>query len=177
MKAKVVVAGHALHPMLIVFPLGLLATSVVWDICRLATDRASWGVVAFWTIVAGVVGALLAAIPGFIDWLSIPNGTRAKTIGLYHMVLNLIVVALFVVSLAARAAAPGGFGAAGFGRMVWGWIGVALAVVSGWLGGELVERLGISADPEANANAPSSLAGARRPGGGGGVEVPVRREA
>jgi uncharacterized membrane protein len=162
MRAKVVVAGHSLHAMLIVFPLGLLTTSVVWDICRLASHRRTWGVISFWTIVAGLVGALLAAVPGFIDWLSIPADSRAKKIGLYHMVLNLIVVGLFIASLAARWATPGGYADAGFGRMVWGWIGVAIAVVSSWLGGELVERLGIGVNEDANPDAPSSLAPAGR---------------
>lgn len=161
MRAKVVVAGHAVHPMLVAFPLGLLTTSVVWDICRLASHRGTWGVVSFWTIVAGVIGALLAAVPGFIDWLAIPDRTRAKQIGLYHMVLNLIVVGLFIASLAARYAAPGGYADAGFGRMVWGWIGVGIAVVSAWLGGELVEKLGIGVHEDANPDAPSSL-GPRR---------------
>src|SRR3954470_23582998 len=122
MKSRVLVARHALHPMLIVFPLGLLATSVAWDICYLATDNPRWGMISFWTIVAGVIGALLAAVPGFIDWLAIPKRTRAKAVGLYHMVLNLTAVALFAVSLAARWTAPMGYPTAGVGRMFWGWL-------------------------------------------------------
>jgi uncharacterized membrane protein len=143
--------------MLIVFPLGLLATSVVWDICALATHDPRWAMISFWTIVAGVVGALLAAVPGFIDWLGIPGGTRAKVIGTYHMVINLCVVALFVISLVGRALTPGGYVLTGPGWMVLGWIGVVLTIVSSWLGGELVERLGISVHDGANPDAPSSL--------------------
>jgi uncharacterized membrane protein len=174
MKAKVLFARHALHPMLVMLPLGLLTTSVVWDVCRLATNRPMWGVIAFWTIVAGVVGALLAAVPGFVDWLAIPAGTRAKTVGLYHMVLNLTVVALFVVSLAARWATPGGYGDAGVGRMIWGWIAVVIAMVSAWLGGELIETLGISVREGANPDAPSSLGEHR--GSSRGSRIPARRE-
>ena len=170
MRSKVNVAGHALHPMLITFPLGLLGTSVVWDICRLATNDLTWGVVAFWTIVAGVVGGLLAAIPGFIDWLAIPRNTRAYVVGLYHMVLNLAVVGLFVVSLLARWFYPEGYAAVGFGRMVWGWIAVVLAIVSAWLGGELVETLGISVREDANLNAPSPLTGKHTRG-----RIPINR--
>ena len=96
--------------MLIVFPLGLPATSVAWDICRLATGSPRWGLISYWTIVAGVIGALLAAIPGFIDWMAIPRNTRARTVGLYHMILNLIVLGLFAISLVARSSAPGGYG-------------------------------------------------------------------
>jgi uncharacterized membrane protein len=157
MKTRVVVAGHAVHPMLIVFPLGLLATSIVWDICALATKDPSWASISFWTIVAGVAGALLAAVPGFIDWLGIPRGTRARAIGLYHMVINLAVVALFAISLIGRWMTPGGYALAGPGWMVLGWIGVGLAIVSSWLGGELVETLGVSVHEGANPDSPSSL--------------------
>jgi uncharacterized membrane protein len=157
MKSRVQVARHALHPMLVVFPVGLLATSVVWDICYLATGNRSWGMIATATIVAGVVGALAAAIPGFIDWLAIPRGTRARRIGVYHMVLNLIVVGLFVVSLVGRLMAPGGYDAAGAARMAPGWIGLVIMTVSSWLGGELIETLGISVSDSANPDAPSSL--------------------
>ena len=177
MKARVLVARHALHPMLIVFPLGLLATSLVWDICRLATGNPTWGTIGFWTIVAGVVGGLLAAVPGFIDWLAIPNDTRAKSVGVTHMVLNLAVVGLFVLSLALRYTTPGGYAMAGAGRMFWGWIGLGLATVSGWLGGELIETLGISVHENANPNAPSSLSEGRE---GRRTEsrrrIPVHRE-
>lgn len=157
MKSRVQVARHALHPMLVAFPIGLLATSVVWDVCYLASGNRSWGMISAATILAGVVGALAAAIPGFVDWLAIPRGTRARKIGAYHMVLNLIVVGLFVVSLVQRWMNPAGYDVAGAGRMFPGWIGLAVMAVSGWLGGELVETLGISVSDSANADAPSSL--------------------
>src|SRR5437867_8497066 len=100
--AKIRVAGHALHPMLIVFPLGLLGTSLAWDLAYLATRNPMWGQIAFWTIVAGVIGALLAAVPGFIDWMGIPDRTRAKRVGIYHLVLNVVLLLLFIISAAAR---------------------------------------------------------------------------
>jgi uncharacterized membrane protein len=168
MKSRVVVAGHAVHPMLIVFPLGLLATSVVWDVCALATGEPRWAMISFWTILAGVVGALLAAVPGFIDWLAIPRGTRARTLGTYHMIINLCVVALFAISLVGRWLTPGGYELARAGWMSLGWIAVALAIVSSWLGGELVETLGISVHDGANPDAPSSLTD-RPPHVGGGL--------
>jgi uncharacterized membrane protein len=175
MKARVLVARHALHPMLVMFPLGLLTTSVAWDICRLATKDPVWGTISFWTIVGGVIGGLLAALPGFIDWLAIPRATRARTVGLYHMVLNLAVVGLFVISLAARWATPGGYDEAGVSRMIWGWIAVAISLISAWLGGELIETLGISVREGANPNAPSSLA--EHPESHRGSRIAARREA
>jgi hypothetical protein len=92
------------------------------------------------TIVAGVLGAALAAVPGFIDWLATPGRTRAKTVGLYHMVLNLAVLGLFVVSLLARWATPRGYELAGAGRMLWGWLGVAIALISAWPAGSSSRR-------------------------------------
>lgn len=91
------------------------------------------------------------------------------------MVLNLVVVALFVVSLAARWATPGGYGEAGLSRMIWGWIAVAILTVSAWLGGELIETLGISVSEGANPNAPSSLG--EHPGSHRGSRIAARREA
>jgi uncharacterized membrane protein len=157
MKGRATVLGHAIHPMLIVFPLGLLATSLVWDICRLSSGNGMWGFTAFWTIVAGVIGGLVAAIPGFIDWMAIPNGTRAHSVGIWHMGLNVLVLALFVFSLILRANAPLGYTLAAWPSFLPGWIGIGVALVSGWLGGELVEQLGVSVRPGADLQAPSSL--------------------
>jgi uncharacterized membrane protein len=36
-------------------------------------------------------------------------------------------------------------------------VGILLALVTAWIGGELVYRLGVAVDPGANVNAPSSL--------------------
>jgi uncharacterized membrane protein len=164
--SKVRVAGHSVHPMLVVFPLGLLATSVVWDLFFLGTGNRMWGQLAFYTILAGLVGGLLAAIPGFVDWLAIPRNTRAFGVGALHLGLNLLVVALFALSAILRGATR--YDAPTIGVMIVGWVGVLVAVISGWLGGELVEQLGVGVNPHANLNAPSSL---QRPGAH--VEHPV----
>ena len=170
MKAKVIVAGHALHAQLIVFPLGLLGISVLWDILRLSTDNPMWAHVAFWTIVAGVASALVAAVPGFIDYLTIPNGTRAKSVATLHMILNLIIVALFAISLVLRAGGDRDYMfARGWRRCCLAGSALGLAVVSGWLGGELVERMGIGVHEGAHPDARSSL------GRGGRLDVPKQR--
>ena len=59
--------GHPVHPMLVVFPLGLLATSLVFDIAYLSTHNGTWGVVSFWMIVAGLIGGLYASPPDIIE--------------------------------------------------------------------------------------------------------------
>jgi uncharacterized membrane protein len=38
-------------------------------------------------------------------------------------------------------------------------VAVVLALVTGWLGGELVQRLRVGVDDEAHLNAPNSLSG------------------
>lgn len=154
MESKAKLFGHPVHPMLIVFPLGLLATSVIFDIVHLATAQERWAEVTFWMIAAGLIGGLLAAVFGLIDWLAIPRGTRARTIGMWHGLGNLGVVTLFLVSLLLRRPDPLHPGLAPFVLSV---LGVLLALWTGWLGGELVDRLGVGVDQGANVNAPSSL--------------------
>jgi uncharacterized membrane protein len=92
--------------MLIVFPLGLLATAVAFDIVGLASGDNSWFGISFWMIAAGIIGGLLAAIFGLIDWWAIPSGTRAKAIGLWHGLGNVIVVLLFIISWFMRKPMP-----------------------------------------------------------------------
>ncbi len=154
MESKVKLAGHPIHPMLIVFPLGLLATSLIFDIVHWITGNGFFSVVAFWMISAGIIGALLAAIFGLIDWLMIPTGTRAKTIGLWHGGGNVVIVVLFMVSWLLRLNAQSNPNIIAYILSV---IGVVLALITGWLGGELVDRLGVGVDEGANLDAPSSL--------------------
>lgn len=146
--------GHLIHPMLIVFPLGLLATAVAFDIVGLSTGTASWYRISFWMIAAGIVGGLLAAVFGLIDWTGIPAGTRAKAVGLWHGLTNVVVVLLFIVSCYLRRPAPH---IPDTVALVASFVGVSLALVGGWLGGELVERLGVGIHEGANLDAPSSL--------------------
>ena len=156
MESRAKLFGHPIHQQLIVFPLGLLVTSLVFDVIYLVTGTTTWAVVAFWMIVAGVAGGLAAAPFGLWDWIGIPNGTRAKRIGLLHGVGNVIVVLLFAASLMIRkdnTAAPEGF------AILLSAVGVLIGAATGWLGGELVTRLGIGVDAGANPEAPSSLSG------------------
>jgi uncharacterized membrane protein len=156
MESKTKLLGHPVHPMLIVFPLGLLAGSLIFDFIYLGTANAQWAQSSFWMIAAGVIGGLLAAVFGLVDWLAVPNNTRAKAIGAWHGVGNVIVVALFVASWLLRRPDPAMPGTL---PIVLSGIAVLLALVTGWLGGELVDRLGVGVDDGANLNASSSLTG------------------
>ena len=154
MEARAKLLGHPIHQMLIAFPLGLLGGSIIFDIVYLVRHGGQWGEVAFWMIAVGVISGLVAALFGAIDWLAIPGGTRAKRIGTLHGVGNVIVVALFAVSWYLRSGNPL---APATTAIVLSFVGVALALVTGWLGGELVDRLGVGVDPGAHLDAPNSL--------------------
>ncbi|HEX7180336.1 MAG TPA: DUF2231 domain-containing protein [Thermoanaerobaculia bacterium] len=156
MHAKARLLGHPIHQMLIVFPLGLLGTSLLFDILHLATGGDDWALVAYYMIAAGILSGLLAAPFGLIDWLAIPGGTRAKRIGLLHGGGNVVVLLLFVLSWFLRRDLPTAPGGLEIGLSA---VGVLLALVTGWLGGELVDRLGVGVDEGANVDAPSSLSG------------------
>jgi uncharacterized membrane protein len=156
MESRVKLAGHPVHQMLIVFPLGLLATAVVFDVIYLVTGNALWTQAAFYMIGAGVITGLAAAVPGVVDWLAIPRATRAKRIGLIHGVGNVIVVALFALSWYLRRDQPA---APPTGAVVAGLLGAGLSVLTAWLCGELVNRLGVGVDDGAHLDAPSSLTG------------------
>lgn len=155
MESRAKALGHPIHPMLIVFPLGLLGTAVIFDVLYLVTDRSGFTVAAAYAIAAGVLGGLVAGVFGLIDWLAIPGGSRAKRIGSLHGMGNVVVLALFAASWLLRAGAEGWD--PGVLALVCGFVGVALASITGWLGGELVDRLGVGVDEDANIDAPSSL--------------------
>jgi uncharacterized membrane protein len=154
MESKVKLFGHAIHPILIVFPLGLLGTGVVFDAVYLIWGNPMMTVVAYWMIAAGIIGGFLSAPFGFIDWLAIPAGTRAKTIGLIHSVTMEVVLVLFIASWWLRYDAPERPETL---ASVLSFAGAGLSMLGGWLGGELVERLGVGVDEGANLDAPNSL--------------------
>ena len=156
MESKAKLLGHPIHPMLIPFPLGLLGMAVVFDLIDLVGDGwSSLPRAAYYMIAAGVVMGLVAAIFGAIDWSAIPAGTRAKRIATIHGLGNVAIVVLFAAAWLFRNDDPPE-NASGL-PIVLQVIGLLGALVTGWLGGELVDRLGVGVDPEANLDAPSSL--------------------
>jgi uncharacterized membrane protein len=160
MESKAKILGHPIHQMLIPFPFGLLATAVIFDIIYLLWGNPTMVTVSYWMIVAGVIGAVIAAPFGLIDWLAIPKGTRAKSIGLLHGLGNVVVLLLFLGSWYLRYTAPEIRPyTPSTAALTLSFAGFVLAGITGWLGGELVDRLTIGVDEGANLNARSSLAG------------------
>jgi uncharacterized membrane protein len=157
MESRAKILGHPIHQMLIPFPIGLLVTAVVFDVIHLATHTAMWSLIAYWMIAAGVIAGLCAALFGYIDWRAIPRETRARRVGRLHGIGNVILVALFAASWLVRRsgdpALPGTL------AIVLSILGAGLGLWTAWLGGELVDRLGVGVDEGANIDAPSSLSG------------------
>ena len=159
MESRAKALGHPIHQMLVPIPFGLLATAAVFDAIHLVADNGYWSEIAHWMIVAGLLGGLVAAPFGTIDWLAIPHGTRAKRVGGLHGLSNLVVIVLFAASWWLRRGDPAAPTTLAF---LLGLVGLALSLVTGWLGGELVDRLGVGVDDGAHLDAPSSLSGPAR---------------
>lgn len=162
MESKAKILGHPIHQMLVPFPFGLLATAVIFDIISLFMDvpdnKAMMATVAHYMIAAGLIGGFIAAPFGWIDYFAIPQGTRAKSVGLMHGVGNVIVLLLFIGSWWLRRDDPARPETL---ALVLSFAGFALAGITGWLGGELVDRLAVGVDDGAHLNSPNSLT--RRP--------------
>jgi uncharacterized membrane protein len=139
MRTPASIANHPLHPMLIVFPVGLWIFSLLCDLVALGSSAAdTWRTVALYTMAGGFVGALLAALPGLVDLLSLRSPTTRR-IGVIHMSINLIVVALYAVNLWLRTG-----GGDGGSLPLWlSIVSVGLLAISGWLGAELVHVHGV----------------------------------
>ena len=155
MDSRLKLAGHAVHPMLIPLPLGMFLGTLIFDIAYLITDDLQFATVSFFTAALAAVGGVAAAATGAVDLKNIPKGTRAKRVGNVHAIGNDLVIALFAVSAFLRYRADDYQPSALALGLTFA--GAGLSFVTGWLGGELVERLGVGVDSEAHLDASSSL--------------------
>ena len=148
MKSKASVAGHPIHPMLIPFPLALWATSFAVDVLFYFLRHPTLLIIAKFMIAAGCLGAIAAAIPGIIDWLTIKNG-EVKRAANWHARLNVAALVVFAISFFLR---MGRYSELVGRRLTLPFllsaVGVVLISISGWLGGELVFRYGIGQKDE-----------------------------
>lgn len=143
MASPASIAKHPIHPILVTIPIGLWIFALVGDlIFTFGGGNPVWKDVATYSICGGIVGALLAAVPGLIDLLSLTD-PRVKKIAVWHMVINLVVVGLFAYNWWIRhdalpEAKP---------PVVLSALGVVLLLISGWLGGEMVYVHGVAVEP------------------------------
>jgi len=138
--------------MLVSLPVGLFAWTFSADLIYLTTGMVhQWYTIAFWSGIAAMISALVAALPGFGDYLTIARRSDAFRIATVHMLLNITVLALFfsaAMLMLKNHATTGGTLAAMVSLH-----GVALGLLgaSGWLGGEMVYRHRLAVMPSAPA--------------------------
>lgn len=147
MASPASIRKHPIHPMLIPFPIALWIFSFVCDVVyAMGWGPVIWNDMAFYTMVGGVLGALAAAIPGYVDYRSLTD-PQTTNIGRWHMLINLSIVVLFAINLALRMwSEPGAVL-----PILLSLVGIAMLGVSGWLGGELVYVQGVAVEPELRA--------------------------
>lgn len=147
MASPASIAGHPIHPMLVPFPIALWSFSLLADLVYLWRVNPVWrDWVSFYTLLGGILGAVAAALFGFIDWLSLKDQAVVK-IANWHARLNVIALLIFVASFYLRT--KGGASLVGGNFMVPLGLsagGVVLIAISGYLGGELVFKHGVGVD-------------------------------
>ena len=134
MESRLRIAGQAVQPILVMFPLGLFAMAAIFDLATLAGAPRILGTLAYWNVIAGLIGGLLAALAGAID-LAFVRQSTAKRIGVLRGLLNMAVLILFAVILMVRVGAPDR--AVGGGLFFVEILALAIAGFGAWFGGEL----------------------------------------
>lgn len=147
MYSKIKLFGHPIHPMLVAYPIAFYTSTLVGFIVYGATNDFFWLKLAIAANLAGIAMAVVAALPGFLDWLlGIPSGTDAKKDGLVHGVFNVTALGLFVASFAAYASHWNGPATgAGLGIALSA-IGVGCTLAAGWYGWMLVQGWHVGVD-------------------------------
>jgi uncharacterized membrane protein len=136
--------GHPFHPILVTVPIGAWVSSLVFDIASHIVDEPGFLTQGSrWLIGIGILGALAAALFGFLDLLAIPTGTRAFRTGLIHMGLNLAVTAAYAVNFVWRQGAVTDQDSVATGQLVLSSLSLAALGMSGNLGGKLSYRYGV----------------------------------
>ena len=151
MASRASIGGHPIHPMLIPFPIGLLVFSFVADLIYLWRGNPVWeNYVAFYALLAGIIGGAAAAIPGIIDWATLTDPATVKVAN-WHARVNIITLLIFIASFYLRTTS----GATWITSMpslpiILSLVGVVGLTIAGWLGGELVfkHRVAVAADNE-----------------------------
>lgn len=150
MRSRASFGGHPIHPAMVAVPIGAFTVTLVADVVAYTAGDPRWGDTARYALIVGIVGALVAAVFGLIDYFKVTMSEAGFRVARRHMILNLIAVALFVVSLWLRLSDPDGWCVPGF---VASTLAYLLVGASGYLGGELVfkHKVGVveTADREA----------------------------
>ena len=147
MYSKIKLFGHPIHPMLVAYPIAAYTGTLAGYSIYGATGNFFWLKLTIALNVVGVGGAVLAALPGFLDWLlGIPSGTGAKKDGLVHGLLNVASLAVFAGALATYAGHWNGPATSATAGIVLSAIGVGFTLAAGWCGWTLVQGWHVGVD-------------------------------
>jgi len=141
MSSPASIKKHPVHPMLVVFPVGLWVFALVCDVAHAVSGSATWQTVATFCVAGGIVGALLAVVPGLIDYFSIDEAEMRRIANL-HLAVNLGAVVIFAINLWFRFRLPVESNVP-LGLSV---VGVLAIGFGGWLGGEMVYVKGMAVE-------------------------------
>jgi len=143
MRTKASFKGHAIHQMLIPFPIGFFVGAFLFDLLGYLFSNSSFYQTSYYLGIAGIISALAAALPGFIDFLfSVPPNSSGKKRAVQHLSVNLTATALFTAAVLLRED-PSDTSATVFVTEL---LGISLLTIGGWLGGTLVNRNFIGPD-------------------------------
>jgi uncharacterized membrane protein len=154
MYTKARIAEHPIHPMLVAFPIALYVATVVSLFAFIGTKDFFWYRAATYANIAAVVMAVLAAIPGLIDLVSLPEHSRARATGLRHAAFNTLSLVMFGISAVilghnwfTRYLQDGYYVLDTAAPLVLGLIGLASTAMAGYLGWTLVQKHHVGVTP------------------------------
>jgi uncharacterized membrane protein len=105
MESKLRIAGQAVQPILVTFPLGLFVMAAIFDLADLGGGPSLLGTLGYWNVIAGLVAGTLAMLAGAVDLVFVRRPV-AKRIGVLRLLLNMATLILFAVILMVRVGEP-----------------------------------------------------------------------
>jgi uncharacterized membrane protein len=148
MRAPASFGKHPFHPMLVAIPIGLFVASFVSDAIFFWQGGELWRDLTFYNLIGGIIGAVVAAIPGFIDYVALKD-EQVLPLAHLHFAANVALLGLYSINLWVRTES----GNAAVSNSRWipfllSIVGMILLGISGWLGGEMVYAHGVAVDTE-----------------------------
>jgi len=135
--SSVAIAGHPIHPAIVLFPIAFLVGAAGTDIGYWLTRDPFWARASVWLIGVGFAAGILAAITGFSEFFKVKR-VRERSAGWLHMGGNVAVMVLSLINLLLRQGNPAE-------PIVYTGLAISVVVatllgITGWYGGELSFR-------------------------------------
>jgi uncharacterized membrane protein len=147
MYSKIKILGHPIHPMLVAYPIAFYTATLVCYIVYNSNHELFWFRVAYVANLSGIIMAVVAALPGFIDWLYIPANTKAKRTGLFHMLCNVVALVLYAACFFMQKDKWDNPGTDVGSAILLTALGFVITLVAGFLGFALIQKYHIGVDP------------------------------